>query len=1107
LLPRPHDPSVFGTILDRAAGSFRYSPEDSAVPAHRQYVPGTMVLATTWQTRSGWLAVTDFLAVGPWYRDGVRSERHRRTPGDADARHVLVRSATCLHGRVDVLLRCEPSFEYGQVDAEWAYVGEGYRAVATTNEDQLRLRLAGDLRLGIEGRAIHARHRLQEGESAFVALSWTDDPVPEDHQAVERWRADTNRFWRGWIDRGRFPDHPWREHVQRSALTLKGLTYTPTGALLAAPTTSLPEHPGGTRNWDYRYTWVRDSAFTLWALHALGFDTEADDFLAFLGDVLEARPGGARGERGPLQVLYPVDGTELPPEGELTHLTGYAGSRPVRISNAAASQDQFDILGMLVDCVFQHTKSRDSLSERAWRLVVQAVETALASWRKPDRSIWESRGVPSHHTFSKVMCWVAADRGARLAALRGEVERATSWWEAAAEIHADACEHGVRDDGVFTQRYGDDELDAALLVLPLVRFLPADDERVRATVLAIADELADGAFVYRYRADAVDDGIGGEPEASFTVCSFWLVSALVEIGELELARANCEKLIGAASSLGLYGEELDPATTRHLGNFPQALTHLALINALLHVIEAEQLRERDGRRARRLADLVERGRPGRPSQHDDVTTRSRAAANGAARATGRLVVVANRLPVHRLDRAGPWEPSPGGLAPALTAVLRDHDGIWVGWTGETGPSDAPSMLDGTRLVSVHLSERDYEWFYLGFSNATLWPLYHDAVRTPTYHREWWQSYVTVNRRYADAVAEVAAFGGTVWVHDYQLQLVPQLLRARRPDLRIGFFLHIPFPPRELFLQLPWRRELLAGLLGADLVGFQVNGAASNFARLARRLAGARGTNAELQVDGRSVRVGAFPISVDTEQLTRLAVAPQVRASAARVRAELGDPQTVLLGVDRLDYTKGIDQRVRAVAELFAEGTLTPTRQVMVQVAVPSREDDSHYLAERRQLEQVVSEVNGEHALVGRPAIHYHHQSLPLAELVALYLAADVMLVTPFRDGMNLVAKEYVVCRTDLTGALVLSEFAGAAAELRGAFTVNPHDLEGLKEAIRRAVSVAPKDGRARMLRMRRVVLRHDVHAWAASFLAALERLGRPVAPIPLPAPPGAAASR
>jgi GH15 family glucan-1,4-alpha-glucosidase len=590
-MPRPHDPSVFGTILDRAAGSFRLAPVDSAVPAHRQYVPGTMVLATTWQTRSGWLIVNDFMAVGPWYRTGDRSDLHRRTPGDFDARHMLVRSATCLHGTVDVLLNCEPSFDYGRADAHWEYTGDTYEQVATNNPEFNRLTLTGDIRFGIEGRAVRARHRLTEGESSFVVLSWGDVTPPTTREQVDARRAETSRFWRDWIDGGKFPDHPWRELLQRSALTLKGLTYAPTGAMLAAPTTSLPERPGGQRNWDYRYTWIRDAAFTLRSLHVLGFDTEADDFLAFLGDVLEPRGatvGGVSQTRGHLQVLYPVDGATAVPEIELEHLTGYVGSRPVRDGNAAYNQTQFDILGAIVDCVFEHTRSRDSLSERAWRIVVQAVETALKCWGDTDRGIWEVRGEPQHFTFSKVMCWVATDRGARLAALRGEKERAELWWSAAQEIHADVCANAVSEKGYFTQSYGSDELDASLLLLPMLGFLPSEDERIRATVLAIANDLSDGAYVYRYRPEETDDGLAGQPEGSFTACSFWLVSALVAIGELDRARTQCEKLVGSASALGLYGEEIDPTTARHLGNFPQALTHLALINALLSVIEAEQ---------------------------------------------------------------------------------------------------------------------------------------------------------------------------------------------------------------------------------------------------------------------------------------------------------------------------------------------------------------------------------------------------------------------------------------------------------------------------------------------------------------------------------------
>ena len=589
-LPRPHDASIFGTLLDRAAGSFRLAPADSAVPAHRQYVPGTMVLATTWQTRSGWLIVTDFMAVGPWYRTGERSDQHRRTPGDFDARHFLVRSATCLHGTVDVVMNCEPSFDFGRVDAHWDYTGDAYEQVSTDDAGVERLTLTGDMRFGIEGRAVRARHRLTEGESSFVVLGWGDATPPTTRAQVDLCRAETSRFWRNWLDGGHFPDHPWRELLQRSALTLKGLTYAPTGAMLAAPTTSLPEQPGGQRNWDYRYTWIRDAAFTLRSLHALGFDTEADDFLAFLGDVLEPRAAahGTASTRGALQVLYPVDGATAVPESELDHLTGHLGSRPVRIGNAAFNQTQFDILGAIVDCVFEHTRSRDSLSERSWRIVVQAVETALTSWRDVDRGIWEIRGEPTHFTFSKVMCWVAADRGARLAALRGEKDRAARWWSTAQEIHADICANALSEGGYFTQTYGGDHLDASLLLLGSLGFLPAQDERIRATVMAIADDLSDGAFVYRYRPETTDDGLEGQPEGSFTTCSFWLVSALVEIGELERARVQCEKLVSAASTLGLYGEEIEPSTARHLGNFPQALTHLALINALLDVIEAEQ---------------------------------------------------------------------------------------------------------------------------------------------------------------------------------------------------------------------------------------------------------------------------------------------------------------------------------------------------------------------------------------------------------------------------------------------------------------------------------------------------------------------------------------
>ncbi len=590
-LPYPHDPSVFGTLLDRSAGSFRLGPEDLAVPASRRYLPGTTVLETTWQTPTGWLVVTDFLAVGPWHRNEDRSLLHRRTPGDFDARHVLVRIATCIHGVVDLTLKCAPSFDYGIEDARWEYGGPGYGQVVTTTPGTVQLSLAGNLRLGIEGRNVLARHRLACGESAFVSLGWSGRPLPSEIEEVELWRRETEGFWRAWLDRGQIPDEPGRDALERSALALKGLTYAPTGALLAAPTTSLPEQPGGSRNWDYRFAWVRDSAFAMWGLHALGFDAEAEDFLAFLGDMLErdapAGSGRVAGEDGRLAILYAVNGVHQLAESSLDHLSGYEGSAPVRVGNGAYDQDQHDIFGTVVDCVYQHARNRDALSERTWRLVVVAVESALRVWREPDRGIWEVRGEPRHFTLSKVMCWVAADRGALLAALRGDPVRAARWRRAADEIHADVCERGLGAKGRFTQHYDTEELDASLLLLPLVRFLPPEDPRLRATVLAVAEELTVDQMVLRYRTEATDDGLD-QPEGSFTTCSFWLVSALAEIGETARARGLCDRLLAAASPLGLYAEELDPRTGRHLGNFPQALTHLALINAVLHVVRAEQ---------------------------------------------------------------------------------------------------------------------------------------------------------------------------------------------------------------------------------------------------------------------------------------------------------------------------------------------------------------------------------------------------------------------------------------------------------------------------------------------------------------------------------------
>jgi GH15 family glucan-1,4-alpha-glucosidase len=419
---------------------------------------------------------------------------------------------------------------------------------------------------------------MKEGERRFCALSWSEHAPPRDvDEAYERlvWTA---HHWQHWLARGHFPDHPWRGYLQRSALTLKGLTFAPTGALIAAATTSLPETPGGQRNWDYRYSWIRDATFALWALYTLGFDWEANDFFWFIADVAERDKD--------LQVMYGVDGRTALPEEELG-LEGYEGARPVRIGNAAYDQQQHDVWGAVLDSVYLHTKTRDGLDERIWAILVHQVESALASWREPDRGMWEVRGDPQHFTSSKLMCWVAVDRGARLARLKGEDELAKRWEEQAAEIKDDILMHGVDERGVFTQRYGETALDASLLLVPLVRFLPADDERVVATVRAIADELCVDGLVLRYRVEETDDGLGTE-EGAFLICSFWLVSALSEIGDQERARSLCEKLLSLASPLELYAEEIDPKSGRHLGNFPQAFTHLALINAVMHIILADQ---------------------------------------------------------------------------------------------------------------------------------------------------------------------------------------------------------------------------------------------------------------------------------------------------------------------------------------------------------------------------------------------------------------------------------------------------------------------------------------------------------------------------------------
>jgi GH15 family glucan-1,4-alpha-glucosidase len=579
-IPRFDSPSLFGALLDRKAGSFRVGPYGTVVPLSSRYLPGTMILETTWMTPSGWIVVCDGLTIGPWHDEHADELSHTRPPTDTDADHMLIRTIACVQGEVQVEAICEPMFDYGRIAGSWQSLGQDWNAAEVSYEEH-RLRLYSDLRIGIEGNRARARHTMSEGEQSYVALCWTHGlEGPADGDDARARMDATGEFWRTWLAGGRFPDHRWRAHLQRSALTLKGLTYVPTGATVAAATTSLPETPGGERNWDYRFCWMRDATFTLWALHALGFDWEADDFMQFVADL-------ERGDDGALQIMYGLGGERDLTEQTLDQLTGYEGATPVRIGNGAFTQRQNDVFGSVLDSMYIHTKMGGHIPQRLWPVLQDQVRCAIAAWREPDQGIWEARGEPKHYVSSKLMCWVATDRCSRLARIQGEEANAKEWADVADEIRADILEKGVSERGVFRQHYDTDALDASTLLVPLFRLLPSDDERVRATVCAIADELEVNGFVLRYRVEETDDGLHGE-EGTFLICSFWLVSALSEIGDQARASAMCERLLSHASPLGLYAEELDARSGRHLGNFPQAFTHLGLINAVLHVISDEE---------------------------------------------------------------------------------------------------------------------------------------------------------------------------------------------------------------------------------------------------------------------------------------------------------------------------------------------------------------------------------------------------------------------------------------------------------------------------------------------------------------------------------------
>jgi GH15 family glucan-1,4-alpha-glucosidase len=581
-VPRFDSPSIFGSLLDRQAGAFRFGPYGINVPSQIAYEPGTNVLRTTWKTPSGWVVVRDALTMGARVgKDTVTP--HTRPPADDDADHTLVRTVECIDGQVEVELVCEPIFDYGRVVSSWTVEdGDGHTADATGGD--LTIRLRTDLAMGAEGDRVRARHVLNAGDRAYCSLSWGHDlagPAEVD-EAVARIDA-TIRFWRAWLGRARIPDHRWREPIQRSALIIKGLTFMPTGATVAALTTSLPETPGGERNWDYRFTWMRDSTFTLQALHWLNLDWEADEFMQFVADLEPNDDGG-------MQIMYGIDGRRDLTEQTLDELSGYAGARPVRIGNGAFDQRQNDVYGAVLDSILMHTRRSQRLPRRLWPIVQSQAECATRVWGEPDQGIWEARGAPQHYVSSKLMCWVALDRASKLAQIGGDPELAQTWGKTAEEIRDDILDHGVSDRGVLRQHYDTDALDASTLLAPIFGFLPGTDERMHASVLATADELTENGFVLRYKTDETDDGMSGK-EGTFLICSFWLVSGLAIVGEEQRARDLMERLLRISSPLGIYAEEFDVETGRHLGNVPQAFSHLALIEAAGRIILGERVAE------------------------------------------------------------------------------------------------------------------------------------------------------------------------------------------------------------------------------------------------------------------------------------------------------------------------------------------------------------------------------------------------------------------------------------------------------------------------------------------------------------------------------------
>ncbi|HXK32751.1 MAG TPA: glycoside hydrolase family 15 protein [Dehalococcoidia bacterium] len=577
--PRFDSPSTFGRILDWERGGYFQLVPRGITSVERSYVPNTNVLETTFHTGTGSARLTDFMPVDCEQDEEIPAPRETR------ARLEVARILVCTRGSIEFEMECHPRFDYGTI-VPHAHLSNGHAGVAHGGADCIEIHSSAKLR-AVEG-GFTASGRLAKGEQVHAAVSYRDhrydhhvDPI--DHGLWDKRLRDTICYWERWSDKNTY-EGPYRDEVMRSALVLKALTYSPTGAIIAAPTTSLPEVIGGVRNWDYRYTWIRDATLALYALFILGYTEEAEDFKSWL-------EWSTLGRARDLQPMYGVRGERRLHEIELSGLSGHCGSRPVRIGNDAYRQHQLDIYGELMDSAHQYRKYGGQISDDYWQYLRRVVSFVMDHWQEPDDGVWETRSGRQHFVLSKVMCWVALDRAIKAAkalGLPGDIDR---WRAVRAEIREDVLARGFDEErGAFVQHYGAHTLDAANLLLPLVGFISPNDPRMRATIDATAAELmSPEGFVYRYL--DYDDGLPGD-EGAFVICTFWLADNYIMLGEVDRARELLERCLAAANDVGLFGEQYDPRSRQILGNFPQAFSHLGLINTAVQLRRAEiNLRE------------------------------------------------------------------------------------------------------------------------------------------------------------------------------------------------------------------------------------------------------------------------------------------------------------------------------------------------------------------------------------------------------------------------------------------------------------------------------------------------------------------------------------